>query len=120
MSTVRRQHLRPAFLLFLCGLVVALWAPTALATEPFSPATPEDTGLTSEGLDQLASIVSDYLDEDQIVGAELMVIKNRRTVLHRDVTPSTRSGASLGIRTLEGINGKAETAYRRTDHCQAA
>jgi CubicO group peptidase (beta-lactamase class C family) len=48
----------------------------------FSYATPESQGMSADALEELADIVSTYLDEGRIVGAELMVLKNRYIVMH--------------------------------------
>jgi CubicO group peptidase (beta-lactamase class C family) len=45
-------------------------------------ATPESCGLSSQALRALAETVEDYIDRDMAVGAELLVIKDRQTVLH--------------------------------------
>jgi len=45
-------------------------------------ATPESQGISSGNLNKLADIVQGYFEDDLIVGAELVVIKNRHTVLH--------------------------------------
>ena len=50
--------------------------------EPFSYVTPESQNISSEALQELTDIVQDYVDNEQIVGAELMVLKNRYIVLH--------------------------------------
>jgi len=50
--------------------------------EPFSYVTPESQDMSSEALQQLTDIVQGYVDNEQIVGAELMVLKNRYIVLH--------------------------------------
>lgn len=55
--------------------------PPAIA-EDFPPADPESQGLSSESLQKLSDNIQGYLDTGQIVGGELVVIKNRRTVLH--------------------------------------
>ncbi|MBU0755713.1 MAG: beta-lactamase family protein [Planctomycetes bacterium] len=49
----------------------------------FPPATPESQGLHSENLEVLAAVVEGYVADREAVGAELLVIKNRHTVLHR-------------------------------------
>ena len=51
----------------------------------FTYASPESQGLSNETLAKLAETVRDYLDEEMIVGAELVVIKNRYIVLHEVV-----------------------------------
>jgi hypothetical protein len=38
--------------------------------------------MSSETLGKLSDIVQGYVDEERIVGAELMVLKNRYVVLH--------------------------------------
>ena len=49
--------------------------------EPFSYVTPESQNISSEALRQLTDIVQGYVDNERIVGAELMVLKNRYIVL---------------------------------------
>lgn len=48
----------------------------------FPPATPESQGVSSEALGQLSELIKGWTDSGVIVGAELLVIKNRRTILH--------------------------------------
>lgn len=50
--------------------------------KPFPAAAPESQGLSTEALTKLADIVKGYVKDEQIVGAELLVVKNRHTVLH--------------------------------------
>lgn len=56
----------------------------AAAPQPvaFSYATPDSQGLSTEALERLVQVVRGYVEEDKIVGAELVVIKNRQIVLH--------------------------------------
>lgn len=61
-------------------LVLAAFQPAA--AENFPPASPESQGMSAEALKELSAIVQGYTDKDQILGAELVVIKNRKTVLH--------------------------------------
>jgi CubicO group peptidase (beta-lactamase class C family) len=49
---------------------------------PFPKATPESQGISSGVLDRLAELVSGFVDAEEIVGAELLIIKNQRTVMH--------------------------------------
>ncbi|UCC63052.1 MAG: serine hydrolase [Anaerolineae bacterium] len=83
-------------LLVSCGQPVASPTPTEVAPEPtatattrvqvaFSYASPESQGLSAEALEQLADMVRGYVEGDKIVGAELLVIKNRQVVLHKAV-----------------------------------
>ena len=51
----------------------------------FSYASPESQGISNESVTELADTVRGYFDEELIVGAELVVIKNRRIVLHEVV-----------------------------------
>ncbi len=58
---------------------------TASSNAAFSYASPESQGLSSEALGQLADAVRGYFEQDMIVGAELVVVKNRRVVLHEAI-----------------------------------
>lgn len=49
----------------------------------FAPASPESQRVPGESLRSLASAVRGYVERDEIIGAELLVIKNRRTILHK-------------------------------------
>ena len=66
-------------------VALLLAAVPAAGNEPerFDPVAPEDVGLSATALEELASKVDAYLEDGQIVGAELLVVKDRRTVLHR-------------------------------------
>lgn len=66
------------FLVVLAALTV--FSPAAIETYP--AATPESQDMSSEALKKLSAAVAGYLSADEIVGAELVVIKNRRTVCH--------------------------------------
>lgn len=50
--------------------------------DPFPSAEPESVGLASEALEALASFVAEQVANDDYVGAELLVIKDGKTVLH--------------------------------------
>jgi CubicO group peptidase (beta-lactamase class C family) len=56
------------------------------STEPsqelFPKASAQSQGMSQDALDALARVVEGYYKKNLIVGAELLVIKNRRTVLH--------------------------------------
>ena len=62
--------------------VMAATASAAAASEAFPPAEPKDVGLSATALAQLAAEVERYIDRDMAVGAELLVIQDRQTVLH--------------------------------------
>ncbi len=49
----------------------------------FPPATAESQGMSAQALEDLSQVVQGFFDSGTIVGAELLVIKNRRTVLHQ-------------------------------------
>jgi len=48
----------------------------------FSYASPESQGMSNESVAELTKIVQGYYEQEEIVGAELVVIKNRKIVLH--------------------------------------
>lgn len=45
-------------------------------------ASPESQGLSNDSITELVDIVQSYFDEELIVGAEIVVIKNRKILLH--------------------------------------
>jgi len=49
----------------------------------FPTATPESQGLSSDALSKLCDVIQGYVNNDQIVGAELVIIKNRNTVIDK-------------------------------------
>jgi len=61
----------------------AIGTPPAPATvELFPSATPASQGVSAEALAALRAAVVGYVDEGAVIGAELLVIKDRKTVLH--------------------------------------
>lgn len=50
---------------------------------PFPVATPESVGLSKKTLQALADRVRELGEDGDMVGAELLVVKNRKTVLHQ-------------------------------------
>ncbi len=79
-----RLRVPGATVALMLAALLALVSPGSpiLAQEAFPEATPESRGLSSEALQGLAETVEDYIDRDMAVGAELLVIKDRQTVLH--------------------------------------
>lgn len=77
----RRAIMKKYFWMFL-ALLAALVVLRPAAAETYPVATPESQGMSSESLKKLSSAVAGYMSTEEIVGAELVVIKNRRTVLH--------------------------------------
>jgi CubicO group peptidase (beta-lactamase class C family) len=66
-------------------LVLGAYAEYSAAAESFPAATPESQGLSSQSLGKLLDVVRGFAEKGEIVGGELLVIKNRRTVLHEAV-----------------------------------
>lgn len=54
-----------------------------LQAPSFAPAPPESQGIEAEWLTELGAVVLGYVDEEKIVGAELLVIRNDHVVLQR-------------------------------------
>tara|TARA_Y100000588_G_scaffold109719_1_gene120260 strand:- start:777 stop:2042 length:1266 start_codon:yes stop_codon:yes gene_type:complete len=52
------------------------------ARNPFPEATPQSQGIPSGVIGRLGELVRGFVEAEEIVGAELLVIKNRRTVMH--------------------------------------
>ena len=50
--------------------------------DPFPVATPESQGLSAPALAQLGATVRELVAKEEVVGAELLVIRNDHTVLH--------------------------------------
>jgi len=69
-------------LLTLALLALSRNWPAEEPPSPFPPASAESQGLSKEALDTLCREVQGFLEDQRMVGAELLVIKNRRTVLH--------------------------------------
>lgn len=59
----------------------------------FPVSTPLAEGLSPEGLESLDALVAQLVADDEVVGAELMVIRNGRTVLHSAHGWRDREGA---------------------------
>ncbi|MCH2183423.1 MAG: beta-lactamase family protein [Mariniblastus sp.] len=52
------------------------------ADDPFPAATPESQGIPQAAVDRMSELVTGFVEAKEIVGAELLIIKNRRTILH--------------------------------------
>jgi CubicO group peptidase (beta-lactamase class C family) len=64
-------------------VIVALPAgASAVQGAAFPVATPESQGISADALRELAAVARGYVAADLAVGCELLVIKNRHTVLH--------------------------------------
>lgn len=69
-----------------CGIAMLpaalLLAAQDVGNDPFPRSNAAAEGLSAEALDRLVATIRAWCEEDRVVGAELLVIKNRRTVLH--------------------------------------
>lgn len=76
----------PALMLFVaagCNMVTPVpRAKTFASGSPFSYAAPEEVGLSSSEMESLADRVYNWVKQGRIVGAEVLVVKNRKIVLH--------------------------------------
>src|SRR6185436_10098131 len=71
------------YLLLFLILLPPLGAPLrAQDANPFPPATPESVGLTAAAVHAVRDEVAAYAKNGTIVGGELLIIKNRKTILH--------------------------------------
>ncbi len=52
------------------------------AEDPFPAATPESQGIPRAAIERLWELVTGFVEAEEIVGAELLIIKNRRTIMH--------------------------------------
>lgn len=68
--------------LLLAAPALAQQGPTDDAAVPFPAATPLSEGLSPEGVAALDDFVGELVSKGEVVGAELMVIKGGKTVLH--------------------------------------
>ena len=76
----------------------------------FSYASPESQGISNESVTELADTVRSYFDEELIVGAELVVIKNRKIVLHEVVGWNDRENeVPMERNTLFNIRSMTKT-----------
>ncbi len=77
--------------LFVVSFVLALALSSqlpVLAQEnslPFSLSSPEEVGMSSERLRHLVNTVQEWVDNDEIVGAVMLVIRHDKVVLHEAV-----------------------------------
>ena len=72
---------------FVLALVLSFQLPV-LAQEnasPFSRSSPEDVGMSSERLRHVVNTVQEWVNNDEIVGAVMLVIRHDKVVLHEAV-----------------------------------
>jgi CubicO group peptidase (beta-lactamase class C family) len=65
-----------------CGLGVLREVAFAEVPVSFPPATPESQGVPAAAVRRLSDEVAGYVKAGTIVGGELLIIKNRKTILH--------------------------------------
>lgn len=71
-------------LLLTCCLASLAMTSTAFGQDNhFATAKAEDVGLQDEALEELAQVVAGYVEKDFAIGGELVVIKDRKVVLHQ-------------------------------------
>ncbi|HYT77484.1 MAG TPA: serine hydrolase domain-containing protein, partial [Vicinamibacterales bacterium] len=63
-------------------IATTLLATTLPSANPFPPAKPEAVGLDPASVQEIASRARLWVQQEDAVGAELLIVKNRRTVLH--------------------------------------
>jgi len=69
-------------LAFFVASLSGLHATSAIPRQEFPDARPEDVGLSTAALKELDSVIDGYVQSGETVGAELLVIKDRKTVWH--------------------------------------
>lgn len=69
-------------LTFALAIALAPAARTQERAERFPPATAAEVGLDPARVEELSAFVRAMTERDEVVGAELLVIRNERTVLH--------------------------------------
>ena len=66
-------------------------------TAAFPIATPESQGIPTEAVRRVADEVEGYVKNGTIVGGELLIIKNRKTILHEAYGERDREDPQDGI-----------------------
>ncbi len=92
------------------ALALSFLASLPSAQETFPPATPESVGLSEEALRELTEIAASYVERDMIVGAELLVLQDRKTVWHEVLGYSDRDDEELWSKgTVSNIRSMTKT-----------
>lgn len=71
------------FLVVCCAILLTNPTTVVFAGDQFPDAKPSDVGLSEDAVNALSDHVRSLVEENDVVGAEIHVIKNRKTVLHR-------------------------------------
>ncbi|NQV35038.1 MAG: beta-lactamase family protein [Phycisphaeraceae bacterium] len=97
----RKIRSRPYMILLAVLSIQTVYAVDPL---PFAHATPTSQGISPHALMQLTEEVDGYIRDEKIVGAELLVIKNRKAVLHKGFGWRNRDkDIPMGINTIFNI-----------------
>ena len=92
-------------------LLLACLSFTSLAQETTFPnSSPGNPGINPKALSNISQLIENKVENDEIVGAELLIIKNRKTVLHeaygwKDIEDSI----PMCINTIFNIRSMAKT-----------
>jgi CubicO group peptidase (beta-lactamase class C family) len=94
----------------LAWLAASAPAPSAqetAASHPFEPSTALAEGVSPDALARLDALVQGFVDDDEVVGAELLVLKNGRSILHaaygfadRDARVPMATGSVFCVRSM--------------------
>src|SRR3954453_17288499 len=82
--TINRARLCQRTAIWIAAVWLGLMSGSAAAQEKaaFPVATPESQGVSAAAVRRLAIEVEEYAKAGTIVGGELLIIKNRKTILH--------------------------------------
>ncbi len=107
---MRFRHLHLGTLLVLLLLSTPSMPVWAADDAPFPTASPESQGMDSAALGKLADVVRNWVEKEQAIGAELLVIKNRRTVFHEGFGWRDREDeVPMGTDTIFNIRSMTKT-----------
>lgn len=107
--TIHRARVCPRILVWIAAVWFCPMSLSAAAEEKpsFPAATPESQGVSTAAVRRLADEVEAYVKNGTIVGGELLVIKNRKTILHevygerdRDDKRPMERGTIFNIRSM--------------------
>jgi len=88
-------------LIFACVLSACSAPNNARGQTGFQTASPGEVGLDPRKLQGLVDLAQQFVDEGRVIGAEMLIIKNRRVVLHETVGWSDKeAGAPLARNSI--------------------
>jgi len=103
------RYLREIFIsiIFSLGLSTSVFSQI---NSSFSSASPESYGINSDALQNITKFVTEEIEKDQIVGAELLIIKNGNKVLHKAFGWNDREDSILmKVNTIFNIRSMTKT-----------